>query len=156
MGRVRRLDSALPGLFSGLQGIMPIFVRLILVLALLVQPVHGLTGATCLASTATSGGGTHRASCDCCTAQAETGVALPLDRGPGAGCLCAESRPDKPVPPPEERGKEQFRVSVFGFPAVLWSFAAAPIAVVRPVAVGGWMPRASSHTMHQVLCTWLI
>lgn len=141
---------------------MTLLSRLILVLALLLQPFQGLTVQRCVGMppAAVPAARTAEIDCSCClTTDSDTKGAraeCPFAAQQYAGCNCKEAQRDKPVPPPGERKADHVAQVLTLAPAVTWTFLSEP-AIRIPALLGSVSTaRPSGHAIRQLQCTWLI
>jgi hypothetical protein len=131
-------------------------VRFILVLVLLLEPVQGLTVQRCLALPAPAAREGAMPGCSCCPLGAANAAACPRTPRPHAACNCDQAQRSTPAPPPEQLRSGPFQVTLAFSPAMLVALSFSPPPRVRP-PVAAQPPRwGSAHSVHQLLCTWLI
>jgi hypothetical protein len=132
---------------------MPSALRLILALAVLLQPLHALTVQGCGLPARAGPAAAMPTSCHCCdlgTVIAPCPVAPPVDRV----CGCLEPLPDSPSPLPVESRADLAKQWTVLAPLLIE--AALPVAPAQPSIAATPPPRwGGTHSIHQLLCRWV-
>lgn len=138
------------------------FARIILVVALLLQSIPGLTVASCttmneamsasLPETAISG----EMRCACCGAGNPTiGATCPTSTT-RAACCCGEPRTEEPRTTPTDRSAEQAHQFIALLPTFLSAIVILPQASTLRRVTENTPPKQSASSTQSLLCVWIV